>query len=138
MFSIWLHRILNIVDGCYKIFLISIIFKVFWFFLRILIFDYVIIWQEILYPSSRISGIRIPGKWKWISGRIPDTKKGRISGATLIIYFKNISEIHSVNITSTRKMTEQTVFSDLIVDFKCFLINNCTEYTLLPFVWCWL
>ena len=35
---------------------ISVIFKVFPFCLRILISDYVIIWQEILYLSSRLSG----------------------------------------------------------------------------------
>ena len=48
-----------------------------------------VIWQEIRYPPSRISGKwnRISRKWnqisrKWnrISGRIPDTKKGNIFG----------------------------------------------------------
>ena len=34
------------------------------------------------YPASRLSG-RISGKWNRVSGRIPDIKKGRISGTTL-------------------------------------------------------
>jgi len=36
--------------------------------------------------SGQISG-RISGKRNRISGRIPDTKKGRISGATLVIIY---------------------------------------------------
>ena len=40
---------------------------------------------DIRYPASWISSHwnRISGKWNRISGRIPDIKKGRISGATL-------------------------------------------------------